>query len=83
MGGRITSTGPGEAEVRDIGKYPKRPLHEYWIDTLREAAFTLPPPDDDALLNDHWVQVETQILVKHSSPGWLDGYRVKLSTGGS
>jgi hypothetical protein len=72
---RIAPTGkPGQAEVTGIGKYPERPLHQYWIDTLREAAHTVP---EDA----EWVKVETEILVRHESPGWLDGYRVTLGPG--
>ena len=76
---RITSIAPGQAEVTGIGKYPQRPLHQYWMDTLKEAAFTLEPPEDQELRENHWVRVETDVLVKHESPGWLDGYRVTLS----
>jgi hypothetical protein len=65
----------GQAEVTGIGKYPERPLHQYWIDTIREAAHTLP---EDA----EWVKVETEILVRHGSPGYLDGYRVTLTPAG-
>jgi len=68
--------GQGEAEVTGIGRYPTRPLHHYWIDTVRAAADTLPADGPEG-----WVDVQTSVFIKHSSPGWVDGFRVHLGGG--
>ena len=68
-------TKKGEAEVTGIGRYPVRPLHQYWIDTVREAADTFQEGRDP----EGWVTVQTSVFIKHSSPGWVDGFRVTLA----
>lgn len=73
----IKPTGaPGQAEVTGIGKYPDRPLHQYWIETLKEAAHTAQPQGD----SEGWRTVQTHVMLKHDSPGWLDGFRVTIGT---
>ena len=69
--------GKGEAEVTGIGRYPGRPLHHYWIDTVREAADTFVADVDP----EGWVSVQTSVFIKHSSPGWVDGFKVQLTPG--
>jgi hypothetical protein len=67
----------GQAEVTGIGRYPARPLHQFWIDTVREAADTYGPEDGEG-----WYDVKTAVYIKHSSPGWVDGFKVQVSAGG-
>jgi len=77
MGIQPVVTGKGEAEVGGIGRYPARPLHHYWIDTVKAAADTLGEDDGEG-----WFNVETAVYVKHRSPGWVDGFSVKLGPRG-
>lgn len=77
MGVQPVGTGKGSAEVTGIGRYPARQLHQYWIDTVKAAADTLGEDDGEG-----WVVVQTEVYVKHRSPGWVDGFRVQLNPGG-
>jgi hypothetical protein len=67
-------TGKGSAAVTGIGRYPARPLHQYWLDTVKAAVDTLEEADGEG-----WAVIETAVYVKHRSPGWVDGFRVQLS----
>jgi hypothetical protein len=60
------------AELRGIGPRPSRPLHEYWTAVAIRAVDTMNPNDDPP----DWYDLKTQVYVKHSSPGWIDGFRV-------
>jgi hypothetical protein len=77
MGIQPVGTGKGSAEVTGIGRYPARQLHQYWVDTVKAAADTLGEEDGEG-----WVVVQTEVFVKHRSPGWVDGFRVQLGPGG-
>lgn len=65
---------PGIGIVQGIGKDPKKPLSEYWGDAVAAAANTLRAEDEPGEF-----QVTTYVYVKTSSPGWIDGFRVKLT----
>jgi len=77
MGVQPVATGRGSAEVTGIGRYPARQLHQYWVDTVKAAADTLGEEDGEG-----WVEVRTQVYVKHRSPGWVDGFSVQLRPSG-
>ncbi len=70
IGRDVVSKGPGEAEVRGIGRRPPHPLHEYWSAVLAEAANTVEDGEEFV--------VETTVFVRHQSPGWVDGFSVKM-----
>ncbi len=71
-------TGRSWAEVRDIGPPESRekPLHEYWSDALQAAAFELGVEDGEG-----WFDLETTVYIKHGSPGWVDGFQIRLGGG--
>ncbi len=71
-GGEFNS-GPGWASFRGIGPRPGRPLHDFWTAVMIRAADTMTPDDHP----EDWYDLTTQVYVKHSSPGWIDGFRVK------
>jgi hypothetical protein len=77
MGVQPIGTAKGRAEITGIGRYPARPLHQYWLDTVKEAADTLDAGDGEG-----WFDVQTAVYVKHRSPGWVDGFKVQLNPGG-
>ena len=66
------SSGPGWAQIKDIGKPGERRhgLHQYWSALLDAAAATLSEGED--------FTVTTKVFLKHESPGWVDGFRVDL-----
>lgn len=71
-------SGPGWAQFKGIGQDPEFPLSDYWVAVLKAAAHTLTPDRD----GEGWFDVKTTVYVKHSSPGWVDGFRVQTSAGG-
>jgi hypothetical protein len=64
----------GEATITGIGQNPPLPLHHYWSLALRAAANTIDADEGP-------FTVETRVLLKHRSPGWVDGFIVKLGSG--
>jgi hypothetical protein len=71
-----SESGSGIGFAMEIGQRPSKPLHEHWGDALRQAADSLAPGEAD------WFNVQTWVYVKHSSPGWVDGFKVQLTKGG-
>lgn len=67
------------AEVSNIGPPDsrERPLHEHWAEALDAAAFELGVGDGEG-----WFDVRTRVYVKHGSPGWVDGFLIRMSSGG-
>jgi hypothetical protein len=65
-----------EGLVEDVGPESRRPHHEHFDNALQQAIDQIPA---DA---PQWFTVEASVFVKHESPGWIDGYRIRLSPGG-
>ena len=65
-----------EGLIEEVGQESRKPHHENFDDALALAVDQIPagPPG--------WFKVEAYVYVKHSSPGWVDGYKVTLSPGG-
>lgn len=61
------------AEIRGIGQFSRLAPHEYLDALLGKAVDTIPDGEEGPF------QVTTTVYVKHSSPGWWDGFRVALS----
>jgi hypothetical protein len=64
------------AEIRGIGQFSRHAPHEYLDALLGKAVDTIPDGEEGPF------EMHTTVYVKHSSPGWWDGFRVSL-TGGS
>ena len=69
--------GEGWAEVRGLGQDPQHDPHDY-LNALLDAAVHTIPVDQEGPFELH-----TTVYVKHSSPGWWDGFRQQLTGGGS
>jgi hypothetical protein len=76
IGRDVTSLEKGHAEIRGIGRRPPHALHEYWSAVLVAAANTFDASDGEEFV------VETRVFVRHQSPGWVDGFSVKMTPGG-
>lgn len=65
-----------EGLLEGIDYESRRPHHENFDEALQKAVDAIPdgPPE--------WFTVELQVRVRHSSPGWVDGYKVTLRPGG-
>ena len=61
-----------EGLIEDVGEESRKPHHEQFDDALALAVDQIPPGPPG------WYKVEAYVYVKHSSPGWVDGYSVKL-----
>ena len=48
--------------------------HKYWDRALHNVRGKVEPPNEGPF------KVERYVRIKHSSPGWVDGYRIDLST---
>lgn len=59
--------------VEDLGPDHGRPPHDVWDEAFQRALDKVPHGAPA------WYKVETYALIKHGSPGWLDGFRVILS----
>ena len=68
--------GPGWAEIRGLGPEPRYARHEYLNALLKAAVNTIPESQEGPF------EIQTLVYVKHSSPGWWDGFRVNLQGGG-
>ena len=68
--------GSGWAEIRGIGPQPRYSPHEYLNALLKAAVNTISEDDEGPF------EVRTSVYVKHSSPGWWDGFKVQLTGGG-
>ena len=65
--------GRGWAEIRGLGRQPRYKPHEYWSALLSAAVNTIDEGEE--------FEVHTTVYVKHSSPGWWDGFRVQVTPG--
>jgi hypothetical protein len=74
IGRDVTSRGQGQAEIRGIGRRPPHPLHEYWSAVLEKAAETWDTGEE--------FEVKTTVILRHESPGWVDGFVVQLTPAG-
>ena len=65
-----------EGLVEEVGQESGRSHHQHFDEALERAVAETPngPPK--------WYKVEEYVYVKHTNPGWVDGYRVKLTPGG-
>jgi hypothetical protein len=65
-----------EGLVEEVGQESATPHHEHFDEALKRAVDATPngPPK--------WYKVEAYVYVKHTNPGWVDGYRVTLTPGG-
>ena len=61
------------AEIRGIGQFSRHKPHQYLDALLDKAVDMVPDPEEGPF------QVTTTVYVKHSSPGWWDGFRVTLT----
>jgi len=75
--GNFEEEGEFWIEIHGIGKEPRHAPYEYLSALLDAAVHKIPQPQEGPF------KVETLVYVKHSSPGWWDGFRVQLTGGGS
>ncbi len=61
------------AEIRGIGQFSRYKPHEY-LDALLDQAVNMVPDGLEGPFT-----ITTTVYVKHSSPGWWDGFRVTLT----
>lgn len=64
----------GETVEGDFAPIPKH--HEKLDRALQNAVDAIPAGDPD------WFEVRYLVHVRHSSPGWVDGYSVQLVRSG-
>ena len=72
LDGVAFNSGHRWAELKGLGPRPARPLHDYWTAVAIRAVDTMNPGEDP----ENWYDLKTKVYVKHSSPGWIDGFRV-------
>ena len=65
--------GDGWAEIRGLGQNPRHAPHVY-LDALLDAAVNTIPDGAEGPF-----EIHTSVYVKHSSPGWWDGFKVALA----
>lgn len=66
-----------EGRAGNIEDEAAPPYHAHLDRALKQAVDQIPNGDDQ------WYKVEVFAYVKHGSPGWIDGFSVRLSPGPS
>jgi hypothetical protein len=70
----------GDQEIRGEtveGDFAPIPKHHEKLDRALQKAVDAVAPGDPA-----WFEVHYMVHVSHSSPGWVDGYSVRLTPAG-
>lgn len=64
-----------EGRVEGIEEEDAPPYHAHLDRAFKQAVDQIPPGPNQ------WYRVEVFALVKHGSPGWIDGFSVRLTPG--